>query len=209
MFRALLITTAAAGLLAAIPATPARAQPPAPMADSPWQGVAKQALPVAIAAAEQFSGGRVLEIRFRVRQGAPGFDAVIAKADVFSHLRIELPSRRVTLIAETEVPAALASWVLTAGAKSLDKAQLQLADAVREAEEMTDAPAANAAVAKPLTASNDVLAYEVQVIRDGRSERVVIDAMTGQKIANPASLLAGWSPEQALYASLAKAARTP
>jgi hypothetical protein len=36
---------------------------------------------------------------------------------------------------------------------------------------------------------------------------VVIDAVTGLKVANPDTLLETWTPEKALYESLKKAAR--
>jgi hypothetical protein len=207
MLRALVITTAAVALLAAAPWTLVHAQPAVvAVVDNPWTLVTKQTLPIAIAAAEKFSGGRVLEMRFRARSGVLGFDAVIAKDGAFSHLRIDIPSNVVTVIAETELPEWMANWVLKADAKSLEKAKLHLVDAVLKAEEIADAPAVDAGIAKPLTGSNAVLAYDVEVIKDGRPERVVIDAVTGLKIANPQSLLDTWTPEEALYQSLKKAA---
>ncbi|MDB5418001.1 MAG: hypothetical protein JWP50_1420 [Phenylobacterium sp.] len=206
MFRTLLITTAAAaGLLAAGPWTPVRAQPAVAAPDaSPWKLVNRQSLPLAIAAVEAFGGGRVLEIRFGVPHGVPGFDAVVAKAGAFGRVRIDLPSNRATVIADTEVPAWMASWVLKADASSLSKAKLRLADAVLMAEKMTGAPAVDAGIAKPLSGGNAVLAYDVEVIRGGRPERVVIDAVTSQRIADPQPLLEGWTPEQVLYDSLSK-----
>ena len=208
MFRALLIATATA---AALPAaghwTPVHAQPAAVApVDNPWKLVTKETLPLAVVAAEKFSGGRVLEIRFRTHHGVPGFDAVVAKNRAFSHLRIDIPSNRVAVIAETEIPAWMASWVLKADARSLEKARLHLADAVLKAEEIADAPAVDAGIAKPLTGDNAVLAYDVEVIRNNRPERVVIDAVTGLKIADPDQLLEGWTPEQALHESLKKVA---
>jgi hypothetical protein len=206
MFRALLIATAAAaGQLATGSGSPAYAQPVAAAVNNPWKLVDKQTLPLAIAAAEAFSGGRVLEIRFGVHHGVPGFDAVVAKAGAFGHVRIDLPSNRATTIAETEIPSWMADWLLKADARSLAKAKLRLSDAVRVAEKMANAPAVDAGVAKPLTGDNAVLAYDVEVIRGGRPQRVVIDAITGQKIADPQPLLQGWTPEQALYDSMRKA----
>lgn len=207
MFRALLIATAAAaGQLVTGSGSPSYAQPVAGAAvGNPWKMVDKQTLPLAIAAAEAFSGGRVLEIRFGVHHGVPGFDAVVAKAGAFGHVRIDLPANRATAIAETQIPAWMADWLLKADARSLAKAKLRLSDAVLVAEKMADAPAVDAGVAKPLTGGNAVLAYDVEAIRGGRPERVVIDAITGQKIADPQPLLQGWTPEQALYDSLHKA----
>jgi hypothetical protein len=206
MFRVLLMTTVAA-LLVAGHWTPVHAQPAAVVVvDSPWKLVTKKTLPLAIVAVEKFSGGRVLEIRFRARNGVPGFDAVVAKDGAFSHLRIDIPSNVATVIDETEIPAWMAGWVLKADARSLQQAKLHLADAVLKAEEIADAPAVDAGIAKPLTGENSVLAYDIEVIRDDRPERMAIDAVTGQKIANPDSLLETWTPEKALYESLKKVA---
>lgn len=47
----------------------------------------------------------------------------------------------------------------------------------------------------------------LEVIRGGRPEPAVIDAVTGQKIADPQWLLEGWTSEEALGDSLRKAAR--
>ena len=207
MFRAFLITTGTAvALLAVSHWTPIQAQPAAMVADNPWRLVTRQTLPRAIAAAETFSGGRVLEIRFGAHNGVPAFDAVIAKGQAFSHLRIAIPSNVTTVIAETDLPAWMADWVLKADARSLEKAKLHLVDGVLKAEDIAAAPAVDAGIAAPLTGSNAVLAYNVQVIKDNRPERVVIDAVTGLKIADPQPLLNTWTPEEALYQSLKKAA---
>ncbi|MDB5466552.1 MAG: hypothetical protein JWQ46_1314 [Phenylobacterium sp.] len=208
MFRALLSTTAAAAvLLAGGHWTPVHAQPAVlVVVDNPWSMVTKETLPLAIAAAEKLGGGRVLEIRFRVRNGVPGFDAVVAQNGAFSHLRFDIPSNVTAVIAEAEVPAWMAGWVLKADAKSLQKAKLRLVDAVLKAEEMTDAPAVDAGIAAPLSGGNSVLAYNIEVIRGNRPERVVIDAVTGLRIADPQPLLEGWTPEQAIEDSLKKAA---
>lgn len=204
MFKALFITTAAAaGLLAAAPGTATHAQPTAGAAAS--MPIDRQALPRAIRAAEAYGGGRVLEIRFRVRQGGvAGFDAVLAKGTEFSRLRVDLPSYAVAVIQETDIPAWMANWVLKADAASLAKAKLPLVDAVAKAEAVAGAPAGAAGVAKPLTGGNAVLAYNVAVLTGGRPQRVVIDAVTGEQIADPDPLVEGWSPEQAMSESLKK-----
>jgi hypothetical protein len=197
----------ATALLGAGPWTAAHAQPAAVvvLVDNPWKLVAKGTLQAAVVAAEKFSGGRVLEIRFRTFHGAPGFDAVVAKAGAFSHVRIAIPSDVVTVIAETEVPEWMAAWTLKADARSLQQAKLHLVDAITKAETITDAPAVDAGVAAPLTGRSAVLAYNVEVIKRDRPERVAIDAQTGDAIANPEALLETWTPEKALYESLKKA----
>jgi hypothetical protein len=47
-----------------------------------------------------------------------------------------------------------------------------------------------------------VLAYNIEIVKDGRPQRIVIDAETGQTIANPEPLLEAWKPEDALMRSL-------
>jgi hypothetical protein len=206
MFRALLIATAAAvALSAAGYPTLVHAQPTAgAMAANPWGPVTRQTLPMAIRAAEMFSSGRVLEIRFHGRHGPPRFDAVVANNGSFSRVQIDVPSNRVTVIAQTEMPAWMADWTLKADARSLRRAKLRLVDAVRTAQRIAGSPAVDAAVARPLSGDNQVLAYDVEVIRGNRPERVVIDAMTGRRIADPQPLLQGWTPEQAFSDSMAK-----
>jgi hypothetical protein len=207
MFKILLPATAAvASFLAAGYGTPVRAQAAAVVAvDSPWKLVTKATLPHAIAAFEAYSGGRVLEVRFGAHGDVPGFDAVIAKAGAFSHLRVDIPANVVAVIAEADVPAWMASWILKADAKSLEKAKLHLVEAVVKAETMKDTPAVDAGIAAPLSGENDVLAYNIELIKNNQPERVVIDAVTGLKIANPDSLLEDWAPEKALHESLKKA----
>lgn len=208
MIRTLLLTTAtAAGLALASHGTPVHAQSAGAAAENPGKLVNKQTLPLAIMAAEKFSGGKAMEIRFRVRQGVPGFDAVTAQPGGFSRVRFEIPSSTVAAIGETDVPAWMGDWVLKADARSLAKAKLSLAQAVVKAEETAQAPAVDAGVAAPLTAGNAVLGYNVQVIRNDRPQRLVIDAMTGQPIEDPDQFMEAWSPEHALSASLKKDGR--
>jgi uncharacterized membrane protein YkoI len=176
------------------------------VADSPWKLVTKESLPRAIRAFEAYGGGRVLEVRFGAHGNVPGYDAVVAKDGAFSHLSVDIPANVVTVIKEAEIPAWMASWVLKADAKSLDHAKLHLADGVAKAEDIADAPAVDAGIAAPLSGENAVLAYNVELIKNSGPARVVIDAVTGQPIANPDAIVDTWTPEKALYASLKKAA---
>ncbi len=148
----------------------------------------------------------MLEIRFGYRSGVVGYDAVVAKNAVISHVHISAaPPHKVVAVAETDRPAWMVSWILKADMRSIQRAKLSLTDAVAKAEQITGAPAVDAALAKPLTADNAVLAFNVEVIKNGKPQRIVIDAVTGDTIANPDPLLDTWSPEEALYHSLPKA----
>jgi hypothetical protein len=218
MLKVLLTGAAlAAGLLAVGQWTPVQAQPAASAsasdsaaapADNPWKPVTAHTLPRAINAIEKFAGGQVLEIRYRVHRGVPGFDAVVAKNGAFDHLRVDIPSNSVSVITETELPAWMADWVLKADAKSLQKAKLPLSDAVLKAEGIAGEPAVDAGIAKPLTGGNDVLAYNIQFMGKDRPHRMAIDAVTGLQIADPNALLEAWDPEKALHESLKKASRS-
>ena len=56
--------------------------------------------------------------------------------------------------------------------------------------------------AKSVAADNAVLSYNIEIVKDGRPQRVVIDAETGGKVANPDTSLEAWKPEDALMRSL-------
>jgi uncharacterized membrane protein YkoI len=196
MLKTLLISAATIGVLATAAVTPASAQPVAPTANAD--------LPQAIAAAQAATGGKVLDIHYRVdAQTGPGFDAVMANAAGFDRVRVALGSNEVTPLPADQVPANAAEWSLRADAASLSQTQLSLADAVTQAEQMRDGQVIDARIARPLSGGNSVLAYDVVMIQGGRHTHVVIDADTGQKIADPQPLLQGWTPRQALNDNLA------
>lgn len=159
--------------------------------------VSKGTLIRAIAAAEQFSGGKVVEIRYRNRAGVPGFDAVAYKGGAFSHVRIDIPSNKVTTISQSEIPWR-ASWELKADSKSIARAKVTLAAAVAKAENLSGSAAVDAGVAAPLQIGEDIRGYNVEVWQEGAPERVVIDAHTGERISNPGPFLEPWDPEKNL-----------
>lgn len=194
LIGALLFTVApVGGLVAAGHWTPALAQ----QAAASSKQVSTGALAQAIAAAEKSSGGRVVEIRYRNRAGVPGFDAVAAKGTTFSHLRIDIPSNKVTAISQSEIPWR-ATWELKADAKSLTKAKVSLAQAVAKAEKLSGSPAVDAGVAAPLEVGSDIKGYNVEVMQDGAPQRVVIDSSSGERISNPGPFLEPWEPEKSL-----------
>ena len=200
LIRTLLLATASAGgLVAAGHWTPALAQPAAMIrVKSPSHAVAQGALAQAIRAADKFSGGKVVEIRYRLSGTKPGFDAVTAKGGAYRHVRIDLPSNKVSDISQSEIPWA-ANWQLKADAKSLAKAKLGLADAVAKAEQIAEGPAVDAGVAAPLNVASPIVGYNVEVAKGGgERQRVVIDAISGQRIGNPGPFLEPWAPEKSL-----------
>jgi len=195
LIGALLLTTAAiGGVIAAGHGTPALAQPAELIRVAAPQQVTNNTLTQAIAAAEQASGGKVVEIRYRLADGAPGFDAIAAKGDAFSHLRIAVPSNKVTPVQQSDIPWR-GNWTLRSEAKDLAGAKLSLSDAVTKAEQITGGPASAAGVAAPLTGDNAVLAYNVKLYKGNDPRRVVIDAVTGAPIENP-NVFEDWAPPE-------------
>jgi uncharacterized membrane protein YkoI len=175
-------------------------------ATNPWALVSATALGATVQAIEAATGGKVLEIRWGMAaDGTLVWQAVVAKGDTISRMTIGADGRAM-VVAETDVPEWTAEWTLRADKTSIQRAKVPLADAVAMAARMTGGIPVDAGVAKPLTGTNAVLAYNIEVIVDGRPQRVVIDAVTGQKIADPQSLLDAWSPEEAFMKTLEKAA---
>jgi uncharacterized membrane protein YkoI len=165
---------------------------------TPWASVTEASLAHAVAALEAATGGKVLEIRFRDNGAQGAFDAVIAKKDALVNMTIDVVSDAVTEIKVTELPQWMLDWKARAAARSAEKAKLPLPEAIAKAEAVAHGTAIAAGLAKPLTADNRVLAYNVEVVGKGKPQRVVIDAVTGQVIADPDELLEGWTPEKLL-----------
>lgn len=175
-------------------------------AANPWAGLTDTGLTDAITKIERASGGKVLEIRFSNRNGVVGYDAVVAKGAVISSMTIAAaPAALAAVVAEADLPAWQASWKLRADARSVEKAKLSLPQAVAIAEKVAGAPAVAARLAKPLTGDNTVLAYNVEVLKGGKPERLAIDATTGAPIENPDALYDPWTPSKAFLESLKKA----
>jgi uncharacterized membrane protein YkoI len=71
---------------------------------------------------------------------------------------------------------------------SFAKATTPLSTAIATVEQLAGTPAVNAGLATPLTPDNDVLAYNIEIVKDGRVERVAVDATTDQVIADPSAI---------------------
>lgn len=194
LIRRLFLATAAVGSLAVAGyAAPALAEAAQLVRVAAPKQVNNATLTQAIAAAEKSSGGKVVEIRYRPVGNAAGFDAVVAKGGDLGHVRVDVPSNKVSAVDEKDVPWRQ-GWALKTDAKDLAKAKLSLSDAVVQAEKMTGGPAAAAGVAAPLTGDNAVLAYNVKLYKGDSPRRVVIDAVSGAPIANP-SAFEDWAPD--------------
>lgn len=185
-----------AALLAALAAPPALfAQHDGGAYDArDYSNVSDTSLTNAIKAIEQSVGGRVLEVRLLHSHG-PGFAAVVSKGQDLINVRYTEPSRQVDKLAVSETPQWMTDWMLREDAKDIRKATVAPADAVQKVQQAMGAPAVDIGLARPLSGGNSVLAYNVEVVKDGTPQRVAIDANTGQMIADPQSLLTPWTPE--------------
>jgi uncharacterized membrane protein YkoI len=160
--------------------------------------VTAASLSKAVDALEAATGGKVLEIRFVDEKGHERFESVVAKPDQVIYMAVDPVNEDVTKIAVKELPAWMLNWKLTEYVRSIGKANVSLSKAVAEAESLAGAPAIGAGLAKPLTGANQVLAYNVELMRHGKRERVAIDAVSGAKIANPEALYEPWTPVKLL-----------
>jgi uncharacterized membrane protein YkoI len=157
-------------------------------------GVRDDSLSHAVQALESKTGGKVLEVRLSDEPGDPAFDAVIVKGDDLLYMHIAAPSDAVTSIEIKQLPEWMVGRELTAYMKSIQQARVPLARAISIAERSANSPAIGAGLAAPLSGTNAVLAYNVEMMKAGKRERIAIDAISGAPIANPDGLYASWTP---------------
>jgi uncharacterized membrane protein YkoI len=157
-------------------------------------GLHEGSLRQAVQALEHGTGGKVLEIRLSDEPGEISFDAVIAKGEDLLDMHIAGVNDTVTSIEIAQLPEWMVGRKLTEYMRSIYKAKLPLADAIGMAERKAKEPAVGAGLAKPLSGSNAVLAYNVEVMKGQKRERIALDAITGAPIANPDQLYEEWSP---------------
>ena len=162
--------------------------------DSSASSSAPASLTDAVQSIESATGGKVLEVR--VRRHGPGFAAVVTKGNQLANIKVHPVNGQVTKMSVDEVPQWMHDWKLRADAQDIHKARVSVSDAIRTAEQAQQAPAVDAGLAKPLSPSNDVLAYNIEVLKDGEPRRVAVDAKTGELIANPDEVLTPWTPER-------------
>jgi uncharacterized membrane protein YkoI len=162
---------------------------------SAYNTVTPNTLARAVQAVEQATGGRVLEVRL-LHQNGPGFQAVVIKNKQLTNVKVNSSNGNVTTIAATETPQWMLDWRLKSEAHEIGHAHVTPQQAVRSVEQAAGAPAIDVALARPLSGGNDVLAYNVEVVKDGMPQRVAIDANTGQIIADPQTVLGPWTPER-------------
>lgn len=189
-----LLILAAAGALAA-PAALAHplAQPPDYQGDLAGFHAGPAALPRAIRAVER-NGGRVMEIRYDNRDGAPGWDVVVERGGVVSSERFGEPAAGVIAWRSQSEPRWMLDWRARKEARATTRARVDLARAVTIAERANrDAPAVAAGIAQAVgDPTATIPAYNVLLLTSGGgTKRVAVDARNGRIIADPGALH-GW-----------------
>jgi uncharacterized membrane protein YkoI len=164
------------------------------MSQGTGPGLHEGSLRQAVQALEQGTGGKVLEIRLSDEPGEVSFDAVIAKGEHLLDMHVASVNDTVTSIDVAQLPEWMVGRKLTEYMRSIYQAKLPLANAIGIAEFKAKEPAVGAGLAKPLSGSNAVLAYNVEVMKGQKRERIALDAITGAPIANPDQLYEEWSP---------------
>jgi uncharacterized membrane protein YkoI len=157
-------------------------------------GVSDDSLSHAVQVLERKVDGKVLEVRLSDERGDPSFDAVIVKGDDLLYMHITALGDDVTSIEIKQLPDWMVGRELTAYMKSILQARVPLTRAIAIAERAANKPAIGAGLAAPLSGTNAVLAYNVEVMKAGKRERIAIDAVSGAPIADPQGLYAAWTP---------------
>jgi uncharacterized membrane protein YkoI len=145
-------------------------------------------LPTAISTIEAKTGGKVMDIRFVDAGGAAVYEAVVVTPDKVGLARLDARTGDLSGFDHDQVSDQSFDWEHQRDLKSFAKATISLSAAIETAEQIAGTPAVNAGLAKPLTTSNDVLAYNIEVVRYGRVERIAVDATTDEIIADPNAL---------------------
>jgi uncharacterized membrane protein YkoI len=145
-------------------------------------------LPTAIATIEAKTGGKVMNIRFLDAGGASVYEAVVLTSDKVGLARLDSQTGVVSGFDHEQVSDQSYDRKHQGDLNSFAKATTPLSTAIETAEQFSGTPAINAGLATPLTPDNDVLAYNIEVVKDGRAEEIAVDAITDQVIADPGAL---------------------
>lgn len=187
LLRALIVAPALSFGGAAL-AAPQPANPP----DSPSVreniDIFAVSLPHAIAAIEAKTGGKVMNIHFDDAGGKPLYDAIVVTPNDVGVARIDALTGEVLVTGSRGLSHRGLSREERFGLESFALTTTPLSAAITTAEQLAGTPAIDAGVATPRTTSNDVLAYNIDVLKDGRVEGIAVDATTGQVIADPGAL---------------------
>lgn len=172
----------------AVSATPV-AQPPRLQYDVAGFPGNADTLPQAVRAIER-EGGMVLEIRYQPLDGAPGYNAAVARGGRVEFVRMVDPAGPSVLIAAHSEPDWMLGWRGRADVRLAKKMKVSLIEAIRTAEKQAGGRPAVAAGIAPSASnpSSRVHAYNVLLLRNGDTQRIAVDSRSGLIIANPGAL---------------------
>jgi uncharacterized membrane protein YkoI len=152
----------------------------------------------AIADVEAKTGGKVINIRFKDVDGTPSYQAVVVTPNDVGLAQVNARSGHVSGL-DRKISDRSLKWEQRNDLKSFAEANTPLSKAIAKAERLAGGPAVNAGLAKSLTPNNDVLAYNIEVLKLGQVQRIAVDATTGEVIADPDTLgLGDRDPEEFL-----------
>jgi hypothetical protein len=165
-------------------------QPPVADADATaFRGTAND-LPAAVESMEAAGGGKVMEIRFAIVDGVPGFNVVLARQGALAFMRVANPMAGLVALTAKSEPAWMTGWQTREAVKVVRNAPVSLATAIRTAEAANGgAPAVAAGLASSATSpATEIHAYNVLLLVGGSTQRVAVDSQTGLIIADPSAL---------------------
>jgi uncharacterized membrane protein YkoI len=141
----------------------------------------------AIKKIEQSTGGKVIEIRFAVDHGTPGFHSVVAKGGEVEFAFLKQSSGKVVPI--NTHPDWMLKWQQRTDVQLAESAPKSLSQAIQAAEKSKSAPALAAGMARSASSpTSDVHAYNVLLDYKGSVKRVAVDSSTGEIIEDPQAL---------------------
>jgi uncharacterized membrane protein YkoI len=147
----------------------------------------QKTLTTAIQTIQQSTGGKVVEIRFAVHNGTPGFHTAVEKGGQVQFAFLDQSSG--TVAAGKTQPDWMLKWQQRTDAKLAESAPISLSQAIATAEMSKSAPAIAAGMARSASsAGSNVHAYNVLLDQGGSIKRVAVDSSTGEIIADPGAL---------------------
>lgn len=177
---ALLLVVAAAGALALPKSFHVRHANQAELAAAQ---AGQGALNRAIAAAEELSGGRVIEIHYVGGDGAGRYEATLVRNGSVDHAMVNPATRQVAIVDQAQGSARTFEYKQRADAELVvTGAKVGLRDAVASAEQASR----GVAIAADTTRSGDgfMVAHDIETVRADMVHPVLIDAKTGLVIAD-------------------------
>lgn len=169
-------------------AAPPVVQREEPVLDLGNMDVSAISLAHAVTVVENNTGGKVMTIRFEGREGRGGYEAVVVRPGEVGRAWVDAQTGEVTAHDGDSTPDQALKREDQRDIRSFEKATVSLTEAIATVEKLAGAPVVNAGLAKPLSPDNDVLAYNIEVVKNGRPEGIAVDATTDEVIANPGAL---------------------